>query len=1000
MRRFSMIHAEKPCSSGTGKRLPMTIAVFLACLGLFLSITSALATQSGPSSSLATQDSVKALSQFKIDNWRTEQGLPMDLVHTLLQTKDGYFWVGTAGGLARFDGRRFTTFEVSEASDVASQPVFGLMEDSEQTLWIAHGKGAMRYRQGIFQPGFSTEVTAGQRVYAFAQASDGSIWSATENGLVHWNKGVVKLYQMVDGLPTNRLRTLTFDRSGVLWIGTSGGGLASLTATGFKVLNPTNGFPHLQVRHVLADPDGSIWAATAGGGLVHIDKGKITTYTVADGLPTDQLTSLTFDIQGSLWIGTWGAGVSRMHGGKFSTLTTAEGLAGDQIWSVRADREGSVWVGTWVGGLNRLSLRNFDALGTPEGLSHDNVRTVLHARDGVTWVATAGGGLNRIEDGHITTLGRKDGLPTNELSSLLEDRDGSIWVGSYTGGITRLRHGKIVQIYGVSQGLPSPDIRAMYQDSQGVVWAGTQSGLARFDGQGFRAVRVGGAPKDVTSVILEDHSGTLWFGTSGQGLFQYRDGAFLTLTTSDGLSSNWITSLYEDADANLWIGTNGEGLNRLHNGRLVSIRTTDGLWDGTAQAILEDDTGHLWITCNRGFFRVSRAELMSFEENRQKKITSMPFGHGNALRSTLFAGGVKPAGAIDRAGKLWLPSNKGLVIVDPQQLPGSGQAPNALLETVVLNGLSSPAGDQVTLPPGAVPLTLRYTAMTLLHADRVRFRYHMTGMTTNWIDAGTNREVSFPTLPHGSYRFRLAATVDGLNWSEPGEGLVITVQPYFYQTMWFGALVLLMIVMTVATVFHLRTRSLQARHDEMELLVAQRTDELKLANERLSRLSFEDALTGLANRRRFDEALDEEWRRASRAHTDLALVMADIDNFKLYNDTLGHQEGDHCLKAVAGVFLRSAGRAGDLAARYGGEEMVFLMPGADLAEAMAMAENLRIACEALALPHPTSPVKPVVTISLGVASCIPSADSSAQLLLAQADAALYRAKESGRNRVC
>ncbi|MBP9904484.1 MAG: diguanylate cyclase [Rhodoferax sp.] len=962
-------------------------------------MTSALAGESGPIDHLAPTSETKALSQYRVDSWRIEQGLPMDLVHVVLQTQDGYLWLGTARGLARFDGKRFTTFEAAEVPEVASMGIFGLMEDKEKTLWIGHNKGAVRYHHGVFQPAFSSDVTAGQRVYAFAQASDGSVWSATENGLVHWADGVTRLYQQKDGLPTKRLRSLAFDRAGVLWIATSGGGLVSLEQGNFRVLNPENGFPHLQVRSVLADPDGSIWATTAGAGLVHISRGKITNYTIADGLPTDQLTSLSRDSQGSLWIGTWGAGISRMNGGRFSTLSTKGGLAGDHIWSILADREGSVWIGTWVGGLNRLSKRSFDALGTPEGLSHDNVRTVLHDRNDVTWVATAGGGLNRIEAGRITTLNYKNGLPSDELSCLLEDREGSLWVGSYTGGVARLHQGKI-QIYGVAHGLPSVDVRVLYQDSRGVVWAGTQAGLARFNGNGFVVVRDVGAPRDVTSSILEDRNGTLWFGTSGQGLFRLRNGSFLTLTTADGLLSNWIMALYEDADANLWIGTNGEGMNRLRGDELVSIRPADGLWDGIAQTILEDGTGHLWMTSNRGFYRVARADLIAFAERRLQKIESMAFGPGDALRSTLFAGGVKPAGAVDRQGHLWLPSNKGLVIVDPLNLPNSGPPPVARLENVVLNGVSHPAGDEVVLPPGSTPLTLRFTAMTLLNSDRVRFRYQLEGITTQWVDAGSNREVSFASLPHGSYRFVLAASLDGLRWSEADDRLTVTVKPHFHQTLWFRLFALVLGAITLAAVFRLRTQSLRARHDEMERLVALRTDELRLANEHLSRLSFVDALTGLANRRRFNDALDEEWRRACRSETSLALIMADIDNFKLYNDALGHQEGDHCLAAVAAVFLRAAGRAGDLAARYGGEEMVFLMPGANETEAKAMAESIRAACEALAIAHPTSPIKPVVTISLGVASCIPSAESSAESLLSHADSALYRAKSTGRNRVC
>jgi diguanylate cyclase (GGDEF)-like protein len=282
----------------------------------------------------------------------------------------------------------------------------------------------------------------------------------------------------------------------------------------------------------------------------------------------------------------------------------------------------------------------------------------------------------------------------------------------------------------------------------------------------------------------------------------------------------------------------------------------------------------------------------------------------------------------------------------------------------------------------------------------VRFRYQLDGITRDWVDAGRNREAAFPALPHGSYRFRVAASIDGKNWSEAPSALPITVKPYFYQTPWFMGLAFLGSLGTILALFRMRTHSLHARHDEMERLVAHHTEELRLANEHLSRLSFVDSLTGLANRRRFDEALEQEWRRASRSQTPLALVMADIDGFKLYNDTLGHPAGDRCLATVADVFFQSAGRAGDIAARYGGEEFVVLMPAADHAAALAFAEGLRITCEARAIAHPASPVAPVVTISLGVASCIPGEELSPAFLVAQADAALYRAKQEGRNRVC
>ncbi|MEO8383704.1 MAG: two-component regulator propeller domain-containing protein [Betaproteobacteria bacterium] len=949
--------------------------------------------------------SKKSLTQYKIDGWQTEQGLPLNTVQATYQTRDGYLWVGTTAGLARFDGIRFETFDATVVPELLSRTVFGFMEDADGNLWIGHGRGAARFRNGRFEPAFDNALVEGRRVWAFAQANDGVIWAASENGLVRWEKGkngegIARVYKEADGLPTNRLRSLAFDKDGTLWIGTTGGGLVSFAAGKFRAMNPTNGFPHLEVRHVLADPAGGIWAATAGAGLVHVKDGQIKSYTTADGLPTDQLTYLARDKAGALWIGTWGSGVARMSDGKFSSISTAGGLAGDQIWSLVIDREGSVWVGTWNGGLNRLSNRAFGVFGKPEGLSSDNTRSVLHARDGATWVSTAGGGVNKIVGGRITVLAKKNGLATDESSALLEDREGAIWIGSYTGGVARLKQGKLEK-FGVSQGLPNVDIRVLYQDRAGTIWVGTKSGLARFDekARSFSPVSDAGAPREGVVSILEDRAGVMWFGTAGLGLVRYRDGIYTTMTRKDGLVSNWILAIYEDAAGTLWIGTNGEGFNRIKNDRLTAIRPADGLWDGTVQVIIEDRQGDFWVTCNRGFFRVARAELDAFAEGRIAKVKSTGFGPGDALRSTTFAGGLQPAGSMDAAGHLWLPSLQGLVIVDPMHLPGEGQPPQVMIEAVSIDGVSTVADKAIILPPGSVPLSIRYSAGTLLNADRVRFRYQMEGITQNWVDAGKSREASFPALPHGAYQFRVAATLDGKRWQEAISSLPITVQPYYYQTFWFLALAILATIAAVAGLFRLRTHQLRLRHIEMERVVAEKTEALRLANEHLSRLSFADALTGLANRRRLDETLETEWRRASRLQTPLAVVIADIDAFKAYNDSLGHPEGDKCLIAVANVIREAANRAGDFAARYGGEEFIILIPGLDLAAVTAFAEVIRQACEARAIPHPASPVAPVVTISLGVAVRVPSDQSTVEALVADADAALYRAKNQGRNRV-
>ncbi len=982
-----------------GRRLLPGLLAWMFALLLAPAVVAATAPVNAP----ALDDPTFALSQYKVDLWQTEQGLPLNTVQALLQTRDGNLWVGTAGGLARFDGVRFKTFSAEEAPLMASEPVFGLMQARDGALWIGHSKGAAVYRDGKFETVITAAMTAGRRVWGFAQGADGVVWAATENGLLRWEQGQTKLFQQADGLPNIRLRALAFDRKGVLWIATTGGGLVAFADGHFKTFNPENGFPHLQVRSVIADPKSGVWAATAGGGLVHVDDGAIQVYRVADGLPTDHLTALVFDARGDLWIGSWGSGVIRMRRDadgavRFSSLSSAEGLAGSQIWSLQVDREGSLWAGTWVGGLNRLRNRSFVLLGAAEGLSHDNVRSVLQGRSGVAWVATSGGGLNRIADGKISTISKADGLPSDEISSLHESRDGALWIGTYTSGVVRMSGGRF-ESFGMAEGLPGNEVRAILQDSRGTVWVGTRSGLARFDGHRFVPVVAEGLPQEGIAAILEDRAGTLWFGTTGQGLTRLRDGVFKTLTVKDGLVSNWVIALYEDAAATLWIGTNGEGMNRLGaDGRMTAIRTRDGLWDGLSQTILEDRQGYLWMTCNRGFYRVARAELDAFAQGRATRVNSVGFGPGDALRGTTFAGGLQPASAIDAAGRLWLPSSNGLVIVDPLHLPGLGPAPDARIDEVQIDGASAPAAADVVLPPGAATLSIRYTAATLLFADRVRFRYRMQGLTSGWIEVGASREATFPAIAHGHYRFEVQASTDGTHW-DAAPPLAITVQPRFFQTWWFRALAVLGVVALLMAGLRWRTRSLLLRQREMERLVEQRTEELRQANEHLSKLSFSDALTGLANRRRFDEALHDEWRRAHRQRSPLALVIADIDAFKRYNDLLGHLEGDRCLTAVASVFAQAVHRAGDLAARYGGEEFVVLLPNVELAAAQRVAEEIRTACEALAIAHPESPAGTVVTLSLGVACCVPAEGLGIESLIAAADVALYRAKQAGRNRV-
>lgn len=918
---------------------------------------------------------------------------------SILRTHDGHLWFGTYDGLVRFDGARFTVFDGRTSPLLATGSTFALMEDRAGALWIGRSENVLVFKNGVFRKVLGSDELGQGTIWSLCETPDGTVWGGSSKGLVRWRDGQATFLGRLQGLPTARFRSVCVDRDGTLWIGTNGAGLVTLRDGEVSVLSTKNGFPSDEIVKVLPDPAGGVWVATAGSGLVRIVGSSRRVYGKADGLPTDQLTALAFDPDGSLWIGTWGSGVCRLRQGVFSCLEPGA-LSNDKIWSVLPDGEGFVWVGTWAGGLNRLRDRRFPVYGLPEGLSNENVRSVLHGRDGSVWLATAGGGLNRLREGRVDVLRKADGLPSDEVSALCEDRSGALWVGTFTSGLARIRAGRI-ESFGKAEGLPGLDVRVILEDRRGTIWAATTAGVARSrDGRRFEPFET---PEwvglNAVACALEDRNGTFWFGTSGDGLVRYDATGFRVLTSRDGLLSDRISALHEDDEGVLWIGSAWSGLNRLKGGKITSVRPEDGLAEGRVQVILEDRAGGFWFTGNRGFERLARKDLDAVADGAPLILRPLSFGLVDGLRSASFASGQQPAGSIGPDGRLWLPSYRGVVVVDPERLPAPPRAPGVRLEEALVDEASKGAGSTLEVDPGRRTVELRYSPATLQPSEQVRFRFQLEGYDRAWHDVETRRSAFYTGLPPGRYRFRAACRIGDGAWGAEAELLSVVVRPALHETWWFRMLVLALGLAGVAVAVRLGTARLRRRHRELERLVDERTAELGRANERLSKLSFSDALTGLASRRRFDETLDAEWSRAIGSGRPLSLVLADLDGFRRYDDEFGRAAGDSCLVDVARVIRSNVRQAGDLAARFAGEEFALLLPATPLADAVIVAENARAGIEALRLPNPGGRPSEFLTASFGVATVVPESGDDAVQLALEADAALSRARRGGMNRV-
>jgi diguanylate cyclase (GGDEF)-like protein len=935
-----------------------------------------------------------AITQYGHRLWTVEQGLPQNSVEAVLQTRDGHLWLATQEGLVRFDGVRFTVFDSKNTPAFRDNRVLNLCEDHEGSLWIGtRGGGVIRRKDGVFTVFDKSSGLPHNVIRSLYEDKTGRIWVGTEEGIARFEN---ERFTVPLGLnPRPYIVMAIAEVDGALWFGTDGEGLLRLTDV-IEVFTEKQGLSDDHVRKLTVTKDGTLWIGGRGG-LDFFRKGKLGHHPSPKGL-NETVSAIVEDRDGNMWIGSR-QGVWRLSARGWSTFTENEGLSNNIVLTLYEDREGSLWIGTEGAGLNRLRDVKFTSWGRPEGLAHEMLLPIYEDREGNVWMGSFGGGLHRFRDGRFQALTTRDGLSNDFVVSLLEDRLGNLWIGTDGSGVNRYRDGSFTH-YGVRQGLANDRVIGLLEDREGSLWMGTYGGgLSRLkDGRFTTFGRKQGLSNEMVLAMSEDRGGRLWIGTDGGGLNVLEGGHFKTYTTEQGLAHNVVFRIYEDAEETLWIGTNG-GLSRFKDGKLASVTRKDGLFDDRLWQILEDDAGYLWMSCNKGIFRVRKGELDDLLEGRTASITSEAYGTSDGMRSSECNGNAQPAGWKAKDGTLWFPTTKGAVWIDPKRIRRNEQPPPVTIEEVVIDRKPYDPAKGVPVPPGRGEIEVHYAGLSLLEPEKVRFRYWLEGFDAGWVEAGPRRVAYYTNIPPGRYRFRVAAANNDGVWNEAGATFRFELEPHFYRAWWFSVLCALGTVLLAGAAYRVHIERLASRERRLQALVSERTRELEQANEMLSRFSYLDAVTGISNRRNFDDCLDLEWRRVRRDGLPLSLVMIDIDHFKSYNDTYGHQTGDDCLREVAQALRKSLHRPGDLVARYGGEEFALILPGTDAKGALAVAETLRAGIEGLAIPHAGSPTTRVVTVSVGIGSAAPGDHANSDSLLREADKALYESKRSGRNRV-
>jgi ligand-binding sensor domain-containing protein/signal transduction histidine kinase len=760
-------------------------------------------------------DSRRELSQFTHEVWLTENGLPQNTVHSIAQTRDGYVWIGTEEGLARFDGVRFTVFDKRNTPQFKSNYIRALLADRQGALWIGTAEGLIRMLGGKFTVFTTNEGLPSDTITAIYEGRNGNLWVATTTGLALFQSGGVTKFSTRERLIGGSIQALFEDVEGALWIATPYG-VGRVKDGKFSNYTVRDGLGSNSVRAIQQDRYGQLWFGSLAG-LTSFSGGRFTTYTTRDGLPNDRILSLHAERDGTLLIGTAG-GLCRFNDGRFSGFNAGDALSTGIILSLLEDIEGNLWVGTESGGINLLKDTKFTTYSVRNGLSNDITKPIYEDRQGSIWIGTDGGGLNLLKDGKIRVYTTRDGLSSNVVSALVGDEAGSLWAGTPE-GLNRFKRGKFTT-YTSADGLANNDVRSICEDHRGNLWIGTRGGLTRMKDGVFKTfTEVDGLPNDLIATIYEDGKGTLWVGTFG-GLGQFRNEEFTTLTTKDGLSSDAVISLYEDADGTLWIGTNGGGLNRMKDGQITSYTTRNGLLDDVVYRVLEDSRNNLWLSCRKGIFHISKKELDEFAGGKIQSITPVAYGTADGMLTRECSGGGDPAGWRGSDGKLWFPTIKGVAMIDPENIRTNAQAPPVVIEQIRIDDQAIEPIDRIELPPGTTRLDLYYTAPSFMAPEKVRFKYKLEGFDENWIDSGTRRIAYYTNLRPGSYTFRVIASNDDGVWNETGAAFSFYLKPYFYQTYWFYLACVVGLTLLAWLLYRLRLRRIEAQFDAV---LAERT---------------------------------------------------------------------------------------------------------------------------------------------------------------------------------
>jgi len=864
---------------------------------------------------LATPRASAKSSDYLVDLWTSDNDLPDSSVTAITQTPDGYLWIGTYNGLARFDGERFTTFDPANTPELKNPRIFGLFTDPRGTLWISTFDGSVTsYREGVFK----YESSCGQIVSAFfttnrtylatlgrgvcvgtetkksndwqlveedrppsansfCQDASGMIWCLLRDGRIKWISGT-NVMALPDnaGLGAEKVNCITADRLGRVWIGTSKW-IARWNGDHFADATPTNGGTVTNVSFLFCTSSNDFWAI-ANDSVRHAVNGRWVTNAAAwsELLQTAPIYLGAYqEKNGDVWFRNYGQGLFHAGiDGSLERISTETGLPGNRVSAWFQDREGNLWVGVDRGGLVRLRKKLFQVAGSDENFA---VSTICEDPGGNIWIGTFGKGLNRWREGALERFELPEGATPGAFFSAYPDTSGNLWLSADHEDLFVMDRNHVIKRFSESV----HGIKVILADHQNRIWLGRQSQLTCWSNgklAGY-AARNGFARIDVRS-LAEDQHGGIWIGTGNGVLYQFSGGKFTPFKPADALDTQAIWSLLPDADGTLWIGTFRGGLLRFKDGKFTRYTTRNGLPSDVICQILDDGQGKLWIGSHKGIFCISKSIFAAYDRGEIDSIPVTAYGLNDGLPALECTGNYQPSAWRTHDGKLWFATTKGAVMLNPGKIRLNRVAPPVAVEDFLVDGKKFALKNTIRIPPGKHQFDFQYTALSFVAPDKVAFRYRLEPFDNDWVDAGAKRAAHYGPLEPGDYKFRVIACNNDGVWNNVGASIVFHQSPFFWQSWWFQILMISAAVLAItAAARYVATRKL---HQRLEKLKEQHAIERE--RERIGRDLHDDLGAGLTQimlqsslaRRESPERMEADLAQISENASELVRAMDEI----------------------------------------------------------------------------------------------------------------------------